>query len=372
MAGNWTLAGTASERFEANSNLRLEEDGEPLFGSITALDFVLGYDTPRTEWEFGSGASFREYIGPGDAEGLEGFSSPRASAAVVHRHKRQVFEADFAVLRQALDFTRLDQLELTEETTDETRIDFGAEWSWLAGPRDTFSLGTDLGLRRFSEEAADLAPSTSVQVFGSWSRLVDPRTEAGLSLSYRNFTSDGELTDLQTDVVTLSASATRRLTPRHTISIGLGPAYTWSDRTTLLPVEAEGDPGLSFQGDLDFAWLGPGGLEVGLTAVQAFQPTAQGTLANTTSFGAQARKPLTPRTGLRLNADYSQRTEKDIPGRDDTRGQLLRLAAGLNTDLTRLWDAAAGVDFRYLDEDEGSAHSFGMFFELRREFVLNR
>lgn len=386
-AGNWTLTGTAFERLSVDSNLRLEEDSEgPLIGSTTGLELDLGYDARRTVWALGSGVRLREFVGPGDAGGLGGLSDPRLSGSIVHTGPRQVLEADFRARRQSVAFTRLEEiesgevLEAEDEDATETRLDLNAGWSRRASPRTTQSLGVDLDLRRFSEESSDLSPSTSFGVQGGWRVALTPRTEAGLTARARRFTSESETRETRSDIVSFGADLATRPTPRHQIALAGSLGRRWTERETEIgPFTVdEDDAGFTFNGTLGWDWTATPRTSVAFDATQGLESTADGDLSNITRIGTTLTRRLTPRSDLALDASFVRRsTEVDLEGDEDDEddgdsSRFFRLASRLDTDLTRLWDAGLGVELRLRSDDDDSARSAGVFFELRRDLVLNR
>ena len=393
-AGNWTLGGTISERLDARRSLESDGgDGAP-FRSSTRLGMALGYENLRTLWALSSGASYVQPIGSGEDGNLDGITNPRASGSVVYRAAGdQTIGANLSVARRSLDFVNspffldgdfidgdpvvddepldIDLIELDEEAT-ETRIGFGANWSWTATPRTSFSLGTSGSVRRFSEESPDLVPSRSIGLSGSVNRVLDPRTSAGLSLSYRNFSSDGQLSDVSTDALTLSTNLSRQLTPRHSFGASIGAGATRTEETTLLAASDEEDLALNFQGGLNFAYLGSRGTSFALSASRSLETTAEGRLENVTRVTGSAnyRRPLTRLTSFRLNGALSLSLDSNEV--DSQFGQGVRVATGLDRRLSQHWSAATGIDLRYARDEEDDNLSAGVFLQISRAFTLNR
>lgn len=361
-AGDWTLDGTAFERIEADSNLRLVEDGEPLIGSVSGVALELGLDARRTRASLGTGLNARGYAGPGDAGGLEGLSDPRIEGEITHRDRRQVLEADFDLLRRPTAFTQAEETGLTEGDATETRLLAGAGWRRMLGPRDTLSLRAETELRRFSGDESALAPSTAWTARGHWGRQLDARTEAGLGLRHTRFQADGADGDRRTGLVTLSADLARRPTRRHRIALtaGVGRSATES-----AGVE---DADLHLAAGLDFDWQGPGGATASLTAAQTLEPTGAGALQDTTRLAARLGRPLTREAQLALDAAWLRRAGEDVRGANS----VLRLGPRLDMALARDWSAGLGLTLRLADGDEGTARSAGLFLEVRRAFELAR
>lgn len=375
MAGNWTLDGTMVERLEADTNLRLADDGDgALFGSVSGVDLELGHDTPRTRLELGSGLRFRRYVGPGDTDGLQGFSDPRLEGAITHRGKRQELTADFDILQRPTAFTQVDETGLTESEATETRLQAGGGWTWRPDPLDTLSLRADTDIRRFSEDADAFAPSTGWTVTGRWGRLVDPRSEAGATLQFRRFEADGALAETRTSVVTLGADFVRRPTKRHRLSLAAGVGRAWTEETGALgPGSSDRDESsLHLTADLGFDWQGPGGVTVALAASRSLEPTAAGALQDTTRLDALLGRQMTRRSRLAMDAAYVQRRSDDSLGGAGDDSRFLRFGPRLDVELTRNWDAGLGLDLRLRDNDDGTARSARLFFEIRRDFVLDR
>lgn len=391
--GNWTLDGSVAERIELDTNLRLDEDDDdegPVLGSTTRLNLALGYDARRTVWSLGSGISYRTFFGTGDDDdddddtsGLSGITDPRISGSVVHSGRSQSVSASFSAARRPVAFTRLEEAEAFEGDATETRLSLNAGWRVQATRRDSFSLGSSFGLRRFSEDDEDLTPSDSIGLTGGWSRTISPRTSGGLNVGISRFAADGEDEETETIVTNLGASLGTSLTPRHSLSVGAGLGRAWTDReltvdTIFGPVEIEDDSSsLNANGSLGLSWIGTRRTSGSLSASQGLESTIDGDLANTTRIAAGLTHRLTRRTGLSFNASAVRRsTEVSLDEDDDDSdesSQLLRIASGLDTQLARRWSAGLGASFSLRREEDGDdARSASLFFELRRELVLNR
>lgn len=373
-AGNWSLAGGFSERLEADTNYRLSEDGEALWGSISSLNFDLGYDTKRTNWRLGSGFSLSAFAGPGDSGNLNGFSDPRITGAVVHSGKDQTIGANFGFLRRSTAFT-LDEEDITLASGDatETAANLSGFWTQRLDAKNSVTLSTNGNIRRFSDDEGQLTPSTSYGVTGSWNRTLDRRTSAGASLGVRFSDQDGPDTDTESTIWRLGANLVRRLTPRHGFNLDLGISRAAVTETTDLgffSIEDERNS-LGFSGGAGFDWRGPGGTAVALTASQALESGADGGLDQTSRVAASLSRPLTRRSTAGLVADFTRRSAEDDA---DGGGASYFISAGprLDFQLTRDWSAGLGLRLRRRDDDDGAAHSARVFFEVSRPLILNR
>jgi hypothetical protein len=405
-AGNWTLGGKASERLEARTDFGFNEDDEPTFRSTTRLGMNLGYVTPTTRWTLGSGASYRQAIGSddsGDGGELDGITNPRVSGSVSHSGKRQSVGARINLTRRTLNFTDaplflddnfidqpggdlgeepgpdpvdggFDLVDVAEEDATETRLAFGANWNYAVSSLTSVSLATDGNIRRFSEESPDLVPSESIRFTGNVSRALDPRTSTGLSLSYRKFQSDGELTDNNTDSVTFLVNASRQLTRKHRLALSVGAGTTWADETNaLIPAaDAQDDAPINFQGGLTFSYTCFRNTSFVLSARRSFESTSDGRLVNANRLSAALDYglPLTQRTSFQLGGIMSLTTDSD--DLESEIGQGIRVRTGLNTRLSPAWSASTGLDLGYAREGDDDDLSAGVFLQFGRSFTLNR
>lgn len=370
-AGNWTLGGRFLERIEADTNLRLEDDGEALYGSTTTVTLDFGYETPRTEWFLGSGLSLRAFAGPGDTDGLNGLSDPRITGGVTHRGDDRSLGADFGFVRRPVGFTQVDETGRTDGEATETAASLGGFWSRELDARNSLSLRADVSVRRFSDDDDELTPSTSYGVTGRWTRRLDARTAAGASLGVTLFEQDGDPTDTDSTVVRAGVSLDRRVSPRSGFSLDLGLSRATVEETTDLgPVTlTEERSSLGFSGSAGFDWRGPR-TAFGFTASQALESSADGGLDQTSRLAASLRRSLTRRASAGLVADASRRVAEDDD--DDEVVWFLSVGPRLDIDLTRDWSAGMGVRLRLREDDDGTANAAGVFFELSRPFVLNR
>jgi hypothetical protein len=230
-----------------------------------------------------------------------------------------------------------------------------------------------MDVRRFSDESPDLVPSTSIRFFGSLSRALDPRTSTGLSLSYRNFRSNGQLTDTSTDAVTLLVNASRRLTLRHSLGLSIGGGATRTETDTLgAAVDDDGGVSPNVQGGVTFSYTGLRGTSFVLSASRSLQTTSDGRLVNTNRLSGAANYalPLTRRTSFRLGGIMS--LSADSNDEDNQFGQGIRVRTGLSTQLSPAWSASAGLDLGYARDDDDDEVSAGVFLQVGRSFDLIR
>ena len=378
LAGNWVAAGSVFERFEAHSNIFLDEENEgALYGSTTGIDLALGYDTRRTVWGVETGASFREFVGPGDADGLEGFSDPELTASVEHRSRRHLLEAQVDVRRRSLAFTEIDEAELSVGEGTETDLGGEFDWTMRATPRTTLSLGADADVRRFSDEAEGVVPSESIGFSAGATRALSPRSEAGLALVGSTFSAEGTALDTSVDILTALVTIDTRPTKRHRIGFGAGIGYFWAESTdtsgSAFVESMASQP--TFNGSLEFHWQATPRAEVGLIAAHELETTLEGAIASATGVTARLSRRLTARSTLTADASF-MRLNTLVAGEasesEDETSRLFELSSAVTTELTRNWTAAAGLEFRRLRDDETDANSAGVFVELRRAFDVLR
>lgn len=378
-AGNWTLGGGFSQSFEADSNVNLSEDGEPIYGTRSSVDLSLGYQSRRTAFSLGSGISFTHFVGPGDTDGLNGLSDPRLTASLVREGKRNTVGAEFGFVTRPVSYTLTDEVDgdivnAGGGDAQETAAQASAFWTRRLDGRNSISFTPSVSVRRFSDDEGALTPSTTYGITTGWSRALDNRSSGGLNFSLRRVEQDGPDTETESTIMSLGASFSRRLTPRHGFSVNLGVSRAMVEETTdfgFFTVE-EDRTSLGFDGALSLDWAGPGRTNVGLEASQGFEPGADGGLDLTTRVGAAVSRPLTNRASAGLVADLTRRVEEDDDGGDGAATYSFSFGPRLDYEITREWSAGLGLTYRRREDDDGGAGGTRVFFQLSRPLEILR
>ena len=386
-AQEWSIDGRFTQRFEADTNRKLDPDPDgAVFGAITRLNVDFGYATPRTDWTLSTGAVAAGYVGSGDTDGLNRLD-PLLNTRVEHRGQRFVTGATGSFSRKSTSFVEFDEdggidNEGARISTDAVRtvVRVGGFWTFLVDARNSLTVSSFGRVERFSEEADDLEPSTSFGGRLSWSHQLDPLTSVSLQTGVQHFTADDDVDTASTNV-DVSLGLTRALTPRLSLTGTAGVAATrrTEDEIAFLgigpvvvPVVTgrESDYSVSGIGSLGFSYR-MDDTTFQLSASQSVQPSSRGELQDRTALSFGIRHRLAPRHDLSFLSAVTRRTGAvGSDGSSDEDTILFQLSPTYSYRVTEDWDASVGYRFRLSDEDDGTAISNAIFFGFSRDLAI--
>jgi hypothetical protein len=392
VAADWTLAADLEQRFEADSNFRLERDSEgAVVGSTSSVGLRLGARTKRTEWNLKPGARVSAFAGEGDDSGLNR-SDPRVSGGVIHRGKRFTANAAFNFVRTSVAFAQfglaplpegsvvlpggvvllpdatlvpVDEFEtISREDATLNRLNVRGGLTLSLDPRNRISASASGARTRFSDDTVELVPTTT---YGTTVRLehdLTKRTETALSLGLRHFTAD-DVVNTESLAFTATGGFDTNLTPR--LSFGLDAGVSLIDFRQDPP--GSDDNSVTFAGGLRLDWA-LADTRFALSATQSVEPSSLGELQSRSTAGLAVSHSINRRSELSLVSSYSRQARTGGGVGPDTDRQLFVLGPTYKINLTPDWRLSIGYRFRLSDQEDGLATSNNVFIGLSRSFDL--
>ncbi len=424
------------QKFGATENIRLDEDsvGTTSF-SDTTLSFGFTNEAGLHTLDFFASGVGRLVDDPllGTESG---FRDPRVDLAYALEGANSRLSFDAGYFKPDLAFNDpLSQADLTDQDLSQgtgTREDFDASLQFETGLQHSIGFVLDLDARRRSFSDTDdpllfsnRTNSAAAGLIFRFSEVTQGRLDASEE-RYRADDTDGRNVDTKRFTFGLDHA----FSAIDTISIDIGHSKVVESFDNLSGVEtntsgpvadvlyqrempngvatAALDTFLTEQGRQTTLELGRvmqlplGGLEfsIGATRGDSFEIRPIGSIAYVTEFPrgqfnaelsrtssisdtlAQATETtrvligyehnLTSLSSLSLNLNYADISligdDTDEEGRERA-----SLDASYSRDITKDWELVVGYEFRYFNpEDDGSAHSNGVFFALQRDFDISR
>lgn len=367
-AAEWMVSGNLSQRFQAESNPDLEENGEPLYGTTTAVGIDVTALTPTTEWHLGTGASVSFFAGGADDSGLDG-AYPNLAASVSHDGKYFDTGASFGIDLQPAAFAQPDTNGVDAGDATQLTVRLGANAAMALDQVNALSLGVSGRIVRFTSGETSLSPTTTYGTSLSWGHTLSADTQTSLTFGVRRFISKGD-DDEKSLSFNLSAGVGHRVNRRLAFDASLGVSATRTTEAGEDPQEQGLDPGVT--GSLGIDWQPRADTQFSFALSHGLEPSEEGSLQTVTALGAGVNHAFNSWISgdLNLLLQYLGPTPGSDGGSEDE-GITVTLSPGLAFSLTRDVALRLGYSLR-MERDTGSdmALSNGVFLTLTHSFGI--
>ncbi|MGF1445286.1 MAG: hypothetical protein ACFBRM_03700 [Pikeienuella sp.] len=370
LAVDWGLSGTASQRFSANFNPRLETDGEGgAYGSSTVVRALLSADTKRARWRLRSEARLSVFGGPANDDDLDR-PSPRLDGEVRLVGKRSVLGARFGFRRTSTSFLNLnpgifdplfdddvDEIVIdpddlfVEEDATETRLNLGGNYSFQVTKLDRLSLAVSGGIRRFSNDNDSLTDTSRFSGSAVWQRQLNASSFALLNFGAGRFLSDNDR-ETETTSYNTGVGYGFSLSKSFSAQVDLGVSYSTTREQEL---QADGsrvprnDVNVAFAGGASATYRRDEDTRFSIFARQEVRPdTTTGGARNVFSLGGAVDQRLTEATRFNLRARHAVRD-----GDDGDLEQSFSLSPQLRYNFAPDWSASLGYTLRLNSDEDG-------------------
>jgi hypothetical protein len=377
VAAEWIVGGSVSQRLEADTNRRLDEGGEPVYGATTAVGLDVTALTPTTQWQIETGASGGVFVGSGETKGLNRLN-PNFAAAVANNGKYLDTGASFAFNMRPTAIAQLDETGIVEGDTTQISVQLAADAAYALDPRNRLSVGGFGSVIRFDGGTTALVPTTTYGATLAWVRNLSRATQASLAFGARRFTADSAA-DPDSRTFDLSAGVNRLVNRRLSFDASLGVTATHTART--LATGRETEFALGALGGLEAAWAPAPDSQLVFALSHGLEPSSLGELRTTTAIGLGVQHALNSWTSAGADLLVQRRSSGDgfkgvpggdtgrVPGNDADR-TYATLAPSLFFFLTPDWALQTGYALR-LDPESGlDSASNRVFLTLTRQFAI--
>jgi len=366
-AAEWIVGGSVSQRFEADTNADLEEDGEAIYGATTALGLDFTALTPTTQWQVETGASVGAFGGSGDREGRNRLN-PNFAAAVDHNGKYIDTGASFAFDMQPASVAQLEETGITEGDATQVSVRLAADAAYALDARNRLNLGGFGRVIRFTRGETTLEPTTTYGTDLAWIRDLSAVTQGSLSFGARRFTADGA-EGRKSLIFDLSAGVGHLVNRRLSVDVSLGVSATRTNRTEAGERETEFDIGAI--GGLDVAWVPAADTTLIFALSHGLEPNSTGELRTTTAMGVGLQHALNSWASAAIDVFVQRQSSGGgIEDEEQSDRTFASIAPGLAFTLTPDWALRAGYALDLEREDDSDALSNRVFLTITRQFDI--
>jgi hypothetical protein len=400
-----TLTATISQRFEANSNYRLQDPspGTSYFGDTrlrlgllsetSTRQFSLGLDTGlRALWEAEQPFEFT-YASPSTAD--VGYSQEWANAFLdtSFRYRQRRFDLDTLEVTFD-DFGIPDTIEQINRDATEHRYDAAILLALATDAPSSYTFALDATRFDYSDDDAGQSPSTTLVGSATWDLRLTPVLSTAVVASYYDYDSDDTR---ETEITVAEIDAGLIFQPDDNLEFGAGLGFADRQRYELRGgrrVQTENEQGPVLRANLsydfeDFIVVGNirvtdaapstrvmGDLRVdyplprgslNARVFQSYTGDTEGDEVRLTGAGIGAVRDLN--SAARFGIDFGVARQENQDDRSEPDIDRLDVGAVFSYDLTEALTADLGYRFRYRDESPETADSHAVFFTIGRTFV---
>lgn len=364
-----SLSAVFSQRFQAQTDRRLQGDDAAVFGSTTRLGGVASLTTPRAGVSLEAGASASGFAGAGDTDGLNRID-PDVRAEAYYRAARMDLSSSLDFDIQPTSITQVEDTGVTTRDSEQISLRLGGDLAYLVNARNRLSLGADASVIRFTRNSPDLTPTTVYGVTGGWVHDLDPRTSATLSLGLRRFIARNDERERST-TVNLGGRLSHQVSSRLSLSGGAGVNVV--DRVETIGAVRDSETLVSGSGGLEIAWTPTADLGFAMAVDHNLSPSSSGDLQNATTVALDADYAINDLVRAGLSLGYIRR---DGLGEDRANGggvrHLYSVSPSLGVQLDDDWRLEVSYVLRVVDEPGVNAASNSVALNLARAFDLAR
>lgn len=404
------LSATISQRFEVDSNYRLDSDspGTSYFGDTR---LALGYNSVTTTQSFSLGLNtglraLREADDDENGDDFEfevaspttaslGYSQEWADAALSTSARYRQSRVDFDQLEIEFDdFGVPDSINQISGNTTERRYDGSVQLQLATDAPSSYSFSLSATHVDYSENSDDRVARTTVSGGATWSLALTPVMSSVVSASYMRYEADDD-EDTELNVAELDVGLNYAMTQYLSVGAGFGYADRRRDETIGGErVRTEDEQGPTLWGTVNYAFEDislSGNLRISDAApdtqisgsLQATYPLPRGSLngrvfqsySGGSSSGDEVRltgaslgltRDLTSISRVGFGVQMALQENEDDPSDPDV--HRLDATATYSHDFSEVLSADIGYRFRYRDEDD-TARSHSVFFSIGRSFA---
>ncbi|MEX2518543.1 MAG: hypothetical protein WD969_04335, partial [Paracoccaceae bacterium] len=335
------------------------------YGSTTSLGASIVSQTSRSRLAINPGVTGRLFGGGTDASDSNQIS-PRLSAQFDHRVAAVDFRSGLSFDVRPTAFSEIGEdgsgvpdLDVIDQNATQISLIGNAGFTYRINDRNRATIGTDVRVIRFDDDATGLTPNTTIGVSGEFAHDVNERVTSSFGAGLRRVRLGGA-TDTETLIFDVDGGLNAFVSPRFSLGGSLGVSLI--DRTD---GAGGGDTGLGLNASANFAYQVFDDLSLSFNARQGVEPSADGELQNQTTLSLGATQFINQRERVSLNLGLSRQAAADtsVGASDDT--TQFQTGASYQWTITPEVVAQLGYTMRWeLQPDDAMSHK--VFLSLSR------
>lgn len=368
-AADWSAVSVLSERLEFDDNLGVDIDTPgDIFAATSTATLDITADDPDYRFTANGELSYTDFSGPGSEDEPNSLSET-ISAGLDLPGPRHTLSFSGSFSRSDTTFT--DTLEGFEElgvfTVQTNKISFSGTGNLEVEVDRTNSLTFSASGQSvdFEDANAGLTPFITYGVTTGWSNRVTEATTASLSGSVDIFEADN---DENTENVSYTATGQLEVAINERLSVTGLAGVTVIDSTTDVLGVSQSSTSVGPVFDAGFSYS-LSDTSLNFSVSQSVSASALGDLRERRSYKMGLDHQVNSRETFSLQASY---TSQDVVsgGGGAPATVFVSVSPTYTFNLARYWSLSVGYQFRYRDDETGSATSNKVFGTVSREVTL--
>ncbi|WP_340109747.1 hypothetical protein [Pikeienuella sp. HZG-20] len=370
-ADGWSLFATLSQRFEADSNLRLDPGShDPAFGSVTTAGLNIISQTPRTRLEINPQLTGTLFTGSDNSDSNQ--ISPRLATRVSHRVGTVDLSGGLVADVRPTTFSEfgfpdsgVPDLDLIDRDATQISVLGNLGVGYDLDPRTRFTFDPIVNVIRYTDDSDSLSPSTTIGANAGISHGINERIALQGGVGVRRIDIGGAQ-DSDTTVVDVNGGVSGQITPRFYLDGLLGASFLDTE-------DAAGDTstGIGFNANVSAIYQASEDLSLSLTARQGVEPSSTGELETRTTIGASGRYQINRREGVDMGFGYSRQVSASTFSQNSDEQNQLYASLGYSLAVTPEVTARVGYLGRWVPDSSREAMSHKVFVSFSRSFTLS-
>ncbi len=366
-ADGWSISGALSQRFGADSNLTLSQGGaDPTFSSTTTGNVSFASETSRTSLSVTPGFRATRFIG----EGGQNQITPSFSSGLSHRVGSLDLSSGLSLDIRPTAFSELEEvddgstdLDVIQRNATSISVRASAGAVYRIDSRNRFNLGTNLSIRRFTDDADTLTPSTTIGASGGFAHSITDRTTVNLSTGLSRVTFGGT-NDSESVTASFGGGVSTSINPGFTFGGQIGLNYTETTR----PGDNDSSRfGFSFSTSAGYAVNEATSLS--LSAGQSLQAGATGDLQDRLRINLGLGHSINTRENFSFSLGLSRQSLASTLG-GGSGSTLVQTSVGYQFAITPEINAGLNYSLRLQPEESLDSASHRVFFTISKAFTL--
>lgn len=369
-ADGWSISGVLSQRFGADSNLTLAEGGDdPTLSSTTTGNIAFSSATPRTSLSIAPGFRATRFVG----EGGQNQITPSFSSGLSHRVGSLDLSSGLSLDIRPTVFSELEELDdgstdldVIQRNATAISVRASAGAGYRIDSRNRFNLGANLSIRRFTDDADTLTPSTTIGASGGFAHSITDRTTVNLSTGLSRVTFGGT-NDSESVTASFGGGVSTSINPGFTFGGQIGLNYTDTTRPN-----ANDSSRLGFSFSTNAGYAVSEATSFSLSASQSLQAGATGELQDRLRINLGLGHSINTRENVSFSLGLSRQSLASSLSGGGSGSTLVQTSIGYQVAITPEINAGLNYSLRLQPEDSLDSASHRLFFTISKAFTLQR
>lgn len=371
-ADGWTIFGSISQAFEADSNLTLDPNkDDDAVGSTTSLGVDIGSENSRSSLTISPGVTARAYTGSSSSSNNPVEISPRLATRFSHRGAAADLTGGVTFDMRPTEFSELSDevlgapdLNVINRDSNQLTLNGDLTAGYDIDSRNRFTIGPYAKLLRYTKDGGSLSPSTTIGLRSGFTHELNSRYGLQAGLGGRRVETTGANRS-ESYLLDLDGGVRVRVSERFNLNGNIGLTFVHSKDDFGVT-----DDRIGLTTNIDASYALQEDLSLTFRAKRGIEPSALGELQNRTVLSTGLRYLINQRESVDLGLGYSSQSDAtDLLGGSGSDSQL-RADIGYSIALTPDVSARIGYTARWVPSGQNEAMSHKLQLSISRNFAL--